>query len=218
MFETSSTPKETIVRTCLPVLLLLVAPIPGLISAGDEKVLLVDNFDGDGPKLGNSWETYADDNKLGTKLNPFVMEKGGSPKSGKGHAHFSGHMGKFKDPWPWALVELDFGADGPKDLSGYNSLRFYAKGDGKKYRVRLGRAAVEDYCHFEYAFVAPKEWTLITCAMDQFAQPKWGKQIAKGFKDVTSIGFMALAPGNDESFDLRFDDVEFVTGTPANKK
>ena len=126
-------------------------------------------------------------------------------------------MGKNKDPWPWALVELSWSDNGPKDMSSYTGLRFYAKGDGKKYRVRLGRAAVEDYCHFEYTFVAPKEWTLITAPLKEFTQPKWGKQIPRGFKDVTSVGFQALAPGDDENFDLRFTEVEFVTAAPAKK-
>ena len=112
----------------------------------------------------------------------------------------------------------NFGDDGPKDLSAYASLRFYAKGDGKKHRVRLGRSAVEDYCHFEYVFVAPKVWTRITAPLDEFKQPSWGKQIAPGFKDVTSLGFLALAPGDDEDFELRFTEVEFVAKTPAKGK
>src|SRR5207237_265779 len=149
---------------------------------GAEKVLVIEKFDGTGPKLGSSWETYHDDNNLGTKVNPFVIEKEGNPKGAKGHGHFSGHMGKSKDPWPWAVLDLAFNDDGPKDLSGYTALRFWVKGDGKKYRVRLGRVAVEDYCDFEYTFIAPKEWTLITAPLEQFTQPKWGKQVPRGFK------------------------------------
>jgi hypothetical protein len=198
-------------RNGLPLLLLFFVALPGM--AGEEKVLLVDNFDGSGPRLGTSWETYLDDNNLGTKVKPFVIVKEGSPKSAKGHGHFSGHMGKSKAPWPWAVLDLAFNDDGPKDLSGYQSLRFYARGDGKKYRVRLGRTAVVDYCDYEYTFVAPKEWTRIVAPLNEFAQPKWGKQVPRGFKDVTKIGFLALAPGDDEDFDLRFTQVEFVAKT-----
>jgi hypothetical protein len=201
-------------RTILPLLLLLIA-LPALSQAGDEKVLRVESFDGAGPKLGRAWETYIDENNLGTKINPFVILKEGSPKSSKGHGRFSGHIGKNQKPWPWAALDLAFGDDGPKDLSGYKSLRFYAKGDGKKHRVRLGRTAVEDYCDFEYTFVAPKEWTRITAPLGEFTQPKWGKQIPRGFKDVNKIGFLALAPGDDEDFDLRFTDVELVADASA---
>lgn len=196
-------------RKHLPMLLLLLAAAPGLALA-QEKNLPVENFDGTGPKLGAEWQTYLDEHKLGTKINPFAIVKDGSPKGSKGHGHFTGHIGTSKDPWPWASLELNFGDDGAKDLSAYASLRFYAKGDGKKHRVRLGRAAVEDYCHFEYTFVAPKEWTRITAPLDEFKQPSWGKQIARSFKDTTSLGFLALAPGDDEDFELRFTEVEFV--------
>ena len=202
-------------RKSLAVWLLL---FPALAWAGEEKTLPVDAFDGAGPKLGMEWQTYLDENNLGTKVNPFAVVKDGSPKGSKGHAHFSGHMGKSKDPWPWAALDLSFGDDGPKDLSAYTHLRFYAKGDGKKYRVRLGREAVKDYCEYEYTFVAPKEWTRITAPLAEFTQPKWGKQIPRGFKDVKLVGFLALAPGDDEDFELRFTAVEFVAKAAPKAK
>src|ERR1043166_6012447 len=82
---------------------------PALAIAGDEKTLLVEAFDGAGPKIGMSWETYIDDNKLGTTVKPFAVGKGGSPKGAKGHGHSAGHIGKSKDPWPWAVLDLAFG-------------------------------------------------------------------------------------------------------------
>jgi hypothetical protein len=194
----------------LPSFLLLITGLPTLAWAGDEKKLSVDAFDGIGPKLGASWEIYLDENNLGTKVNPFAIVKDGSPKGSTGHGHFSGHIGKNKEPWPWAALDLAFNDNTPIDLSAYTHLRFYAKGDGKKHRVRLGRDAVKDYCHYEFAFVAPKEWTRITAPLSDFAQPKWGKQIPRGYQDVTMLGFLALAPGNDEDFNLRFTEVEFV--------
>jgi hypothetical protein len=196
-----------------PILVLVL--IASGMRAGDVKTLPVEAFDGAGPKLGMDWQTYHDEHNLGTKVKPFVIVKDGSPKGSKGHGHFAGHMGKSKDPWPWAGVDLAFGDDAPKDLSAYTHLRFWAKGDGKKYRVRLGRDAVTDYCDFEYAFVAPKEWTPITAPLAEFTQPKWGKQVPRGFKDVKMLGFLALAPGDDEDFELRFTDLAFVSQPPA---
>ena len=190
-------------------LFLLVAMLPAFGGEG-EKTLLVDKVDGSGPKLGAGWETYIDENNLGTKINPFTHETTGNPQGAKGHGHFSGHVGKNKAPWSWAVVDLSFGDDAPKDLSAYKSLRFWAKGDGKKHRVRIGRVAVEDYCDFEQTFVAPKEWTRVTLPLAEFAQPKWGKQVERGFKDANKIGFMALATFDDEDFQLRFAEIEFV--------
>jgi hypothetical protein len=190
--------------------LLLLALIAAPLLAGDEKTLRVESFDGTGPKIGTEWQIYHDEHNLGTKVKPFAIFKDGSPKGAKGHGQFAGHMGKSKDPWPWAGVDLAFGDDAPKDVSAYTHLRFWAKGDGKKYRVRLGRDAVKDYCDYEYAFVVPKEWTRISAPLAEFTQPKWGKQIPRGFKDVKMLGFLALSPGDDEDFELRFTDVEFV--------
>jgi type 1 glutamine amidotransferase len=200
----------------LPVLILLVTAFPG--GAGEPKALVVDPFDGNGPKLGRSWEIFVDANNLGSKANVFDFVKEGNPPNSKGHGHFSGHVGKSVSPFPWVVLELDFQDDGPKDVSAYTSLRFWAKGDGKKHRARIGRAAIDDHCHFEYVFTAPKEWTQITAPLKEFAQPKWGKQIPQGYKDVTKVGFLALNTGNDEDFSLRIAGMEFVAQSADNAK
>ena len=197
--------------------LLSLFAFPALVWAAEDANLSVDNFDGSSA-IGATWEIYFDSNNLGTKLNPFGFEKG-SAKSDKGkHGHFYGHLGRNVDPWPYALVELPLSQEGPKDLSTFKAIRFHAKGDGKTYRVGLGRDAVKDHCQFQHPFTAPKEWTVIVCPLDKFAQPEWGKQIEKSFKDVTTVRFEAPAEGDDVDFDLRIDDVEFVTALPAAKK
>ena len=202
-----------------PVLLALlpVLALPALIWGAEGANLSVDNFDGSST-IGTTWEIYFDKNNLGTKVNPFGFENG-SAKSDKGkHGHFSGHLGRNMDPWPYAVAELTVDQNGPKDLSAYKAIRFHAKGDGKTYRVGLGRNAVTDHCQFQYSFTAPKEWTVIVCPLDKFAQPDWGKQIERSFKDVTTVRFEAPAEGDDVDFDLSFDDIEFVTTLPAVKK
>jgi Carbohydrate binding domain (family 11) len=203
-------------RKLIPLLSMLA--FPALIRAAQDSDLLVDDFNGGGPKIGKTWEIHCDSRNLGTKVNPFGIEKG-SARSDKGeHGHFSGHLGRKMYPWPYALVELAFSNDGPKDLSAFKAVRFYAKGNGKTYRVGLGRNAVTDHCHFEHSFTAPKEWTLIVCPLDEFVQPDWGIQIAKGFKDVISLRFEAPAGGDDEELDLHVDDVQFVNVVQAVKK
>ena len=146
-------------------------------SGGAEKTLTVERFDGASPKGGMGWKVYLDANNLGTKVKPFVIDKDGSPTGFNGHGHFSGFLGKAtaKGPWPWAVLELSLRDNGPQDLSVYNALRFHAKGDGKKYRVRLDRIAVTDNCHFECTFVVPREWTLLTVPFSQLKQPTWGQ-------------------------------------------
>jgi type 1 glutamine amidotransferase len=189
--------------------------VPCLAAAGEPKPLVVDPFDGNGPKLGRGWETYVDANNLGSKANAFEFVKEGSPPKHQGHGHFSGHVGKSKAPFPWISLDLEFHEDGPKDVTAFNSIRFQAKGDGKKHRIRIGREANPDHCYYEYIFTAPKEWTEIIAPFKDFVQPKWGKQIAREFKDVTKVGFLALAPGDDEDFTLRISGLEFAVASPA---
>jgi hypothetical protein len=197
--------------------LILAAMSSTRLLGGGPDSLLVDAFDG-GPKIGGSWEVYKDDNNLGTKVNPFAVEKDGNPTGSKGHGRFSGHIGKNMAPFPWAVLDLSWQDAGTKDLSEYKALRFWAKGDGKKHRARIGRAAVEDFCYPEAPFVAPKEWTRVTLALSDFRQPDWGKQVAAGFKDVKMVGFAALSPGDDEDFELRLAAIEFVKELPAKSK
>ena len=191
--------------------------LPALIWGAEDAKLLVDNFDGN-TTTGTTWEIFFDKNNLGTKVNPFGFETE-SAKSDKGkHGHFFGHLGRNMEPWPYAVAELKVDQNGPKDLSAYKAIRFHAKGDGKTYRVGLGRNAVTDHCQFQYSFTAPKEWTVIVCPLDKFAQPDWGQQIERSFKDVTTVRFEAPAEGDDVDFDLSFDDVEFIAILPAVKK
>ncbi len=197
-------------RTTVRLLVLAIA-LPAGAYAADEKVWLLDDFESTAPKTGSKWETHFDNNKLGTTLTPkpFVVAKDGSPKSPKGHAHISGHLGKDMEPWPFAFLRLYLNAKStPVDLSGAKSLRFYTKGDGRTYSVQLVRASIKDYAHFEYRFEAPKEWTLITIPFDKFTQPDWGQQVEKEFKDVTAVKFNAAT--RDADFDLHLDDVELV--------
>jgi len=125
-------------------------------------------------------------------------------------------MGKNKDPgpgrsWTWVSTTMAQG------FVGLHGLALYVKGDGKKYRVRLGRVAVEDYCDFEFTFVAPKEWTLITAPLDKFMQPS-GASSGPRLQGREQNRFPGPGPGNDEDFELRFTEVEFITEAPAKKK
>lgn len=192
--------------------------LPAMIWSTQDSNMLVDNFDGNEPRIGRTWVINSDKNKLGTKVNPFGIEKTSAKSETGNHGHFYGHVGRNMDPWPFALVELSINQNGPNDLSAFKAIRFYAKGDGKTYRVSLGRKAAKDHCHFQYSFTTNKDWTVFVCPLDEFAQPEWGVQIEKGFKDVISVRFEAPSGGDDEDFDLHFDDVEFLTTIPVLKK
>jgi chitinase len=178
--------------------------------AGDGPTLLVSDFENGSlqHKLGGAWESSFDLNKLGTVFKPSPLSTSGQGKGGSKYClRMYGHYGRNQAPWPYAEVLATLGN---ADISGYKSLRFAVKGDGKTYDVLLTRAAVRDYAHFRTSFKAPKEWTTVEVKFDDLKQPDWGHQLTKAWVDVAAIAFSPTAQFNDEDFDLSIDDIELV--------
>jgi hypothetical protein len=125
------------------------------ISSG--QTLLLDDFESSSSRAGQPWSASADSNNLGS-IATFAVEDGG--KVGKA-AHFTGKLGRNVAPWPWASLSTGVATGAKGDLSGIAAVRFWVKGDGKKYRLALAREAVTDYANFAKSFQAPKEWTQI---------------------------------------------------------
>jgi hypothetical protein len=195
---------------------LLAFMVSGQLFAGDS-LWKIDDFDGMQTGTGTGWWTGCDNNKLGTTLAPlpFAVEKGGSPSSPKACAHIKGHYGKNQAPWPYAQLSIALDpSNGPKDLKAFKGIQFYAKGDGKNYKVVIQKDSVKDYADYEYLFTAGKDWTLVTISFNQFSQPSWGKPVPPGFSDATVLKFCPSV--NDADFDLYIDDVAFVRD-PAQK-
>jgi peptidoglycan/xylan/chitin deacetylase (PgdA/CDA1 family) len=180
------------------------------IPAPDKAVLKVDDFESGSPAFGAGWFEGCDGNGV-TKLSPipFATLPGGSPQSPGHCAGMKGHMGPMQAPWPWALLALTLNADNkPVDLSAYKAIRFYTKGDGKAHTVALNKVSITDYADYQANFTSPADWTQVTIPFADFAQPNWGKQVEKNFKDVLKLSFSPNTPDGD--FDFKVDDVEFV--------
>lgn len=180
------------------------------VAAPAKDVLKVDDFESGSPAFGAGWFEGCDTNGV-TKLSPvpFATLPGGSPKSPGHCAGMKGHFGPMQAPWPWALLSLTLDAGNkPVDLSAYSSIRFYTQGDGKGHTVALNKVAVTDYADYQSVFTSPSAWTQVTIPFADFAQPTWGKQVDKNFKDVTKLSFSPNTPDGD--FDFKIDDVEFL--------
>ncbi len=180
------------------------------VAPPDKDVLKVDDFESGSPAYGGGWTEGCDSNGV-TKLSPtpFAPLPGGSPKTPGHCAGMKGHMGPMQAPWPWAILSENLDAGGkPVDLSAYRAIRFYTKGDGKTHSVALNKAAITDYADYQAGFVSPPDWTQVTIAFADFAQPNWGKQVEKKFNDVVKLSFSPNTP--DADFDFKIDDVEFL--------
>jgi len=172
------------------------------VSGGE--TLLLDDFESGTTKAGQPWSASADSNNLGSTAEYAVDDAG---KVGKG-AHFTGKLGRNVAPWPWASLSTGVAMGSKGDLSGVKAVRFWVKGDGKKYRLALAREAVTDYANFAKSFQAPKEWTQIEIPLDALRQADWGKKVDRAWNDVKSLEFAPLDAEQD--YDLHIDNVELV--------
>jgi hypothetical protein len=168
---------------------------------------VVEDFESANGRSGGFWYEF-DKNPLGTVANPkpFVLAKGGSPKSPGSAAHIWGTLGASRAPWSWVQLQVFLNrSKKAEDLSGFSSIRFHVKGDGGRYAITLVRKSVTDYDHFRYEFTAPKEWTEMQVPLASFHQLGWGKPIPFGLNDVE---FIQLSPtAAEQPFDVWFDDV-----------
>jgi hypothetical protein len=159
-----------------------------------------EDFESSSSKAGQPWSASADSNDLGSSAT-FAVEDAG--KIGKA-AHFTGDVA----PWPWASLSTSVAAGAKGDLSGIAAVRFWVKGDGKKYRPALAREAVTDYANFAKSFQTPKDWTQIEIAFAALRQAAWGRKVERTWIDVKSL---ELAPLDaEQDFDIRIDNVELV--------
>ena len=175
-------------------------------------VFLVDDFEGGASaKNGAVWIAEFDKHNMGTKITPFpfASSPGGSSTSPGNAGHISGHLGPSRAPWPYAVLSIDLNTPArPVDLTQFKALEFWAKGDGKNYRVQLSKASVADWSHPQHEFKPTKNWSKLSLPLSKFAQPSWGVKVGNTANDVNSIVFGAM--DGDQDFDLWIDDVTFV--------
>jgi hypothetical protein len=168
------------------------------------KEMLVDDFEGEKAKNGESWATACDSSMLGTIVQPlpFVASTGGSPQSPGHSGRIHGHLGAGKAPWPWAFMALNLSDN---DLRAYHGISFYVKGNGGPLRVQLLKGAVKDFAHFSVETATTRSWKKVNLAFSDFKQPAWAKAVPAVFDDVEKITF---GPSTmDADFDFQIDDL-----------
>ncbi|TKJ32111.1 hypothetical protein CEE39_06305, partial [bacterium (candidate division B38) B3_B38] len=73
------------------------------------------------------------------------------------------------------------------DVSRYKEIQFYAKGDGKQYRVVFATLAVTDFDDFSHLFTAREDWQLVKIPLAELRQMGFGKRVKWTGRDVTSL-------------------------------
>jgi imidazolonepropionase-like amidohydrolase len=148
--------------------------------------------------FGAGWSTSTDAMMGGTSTVEMKVVSGGAHGS-NGALGIAGEIKTgFAYPWAGAMFSPGTAQFVPVNASATPGIRFWAKGDGKSYRVMLftqssGRIPLMQN------FVAPAEWTQITLPFSAF-------QGADG-KGLMAILFSGTAPG---PYSFAVDDVELV--------
>lgn len=123
--------------------------------------------------------------------------------------------GVVTDALSWAHVGIGYvfrqGRE-PIDVSSAESVAFWAKGDGKQYRVKLESASVKDNDYHGLTFTTSPDWQLIRIPFSQLAQEGWGQPIAWTGRDIHTISFVTVGRPH-ESVHLLVDRICFVQPT-----
>jgi chitinase len=183
-------------------------PLRGKAVPFDGGKLLLADFEGElVHALGGGFSASFDKNGLGTVFNPDppVWSEGG--KNGQRAWHTWGHYGKSRAPWPYAALIASFA---PTDFQPVEAIRFWVKGNGKRYALALQRSSVHDYAFPVATFDAPSDWTQVVLKTSELKQPDWGQKVSGPFSDATGLSFGPSAQFNDEAFELWIDDVELL--------
>jgi hypothetical protein len=105
----------------------------------------------------------------------------------------------------------------PVDVSGYQALTFWAKGDGKSYRVNIETDSVDDYDYPQFVFTPPDgEWRQSVIPLSLFKQQGWGKPVPFTATDVKSVAWLSMGPHCDDAVELAIDQVAFSNSTLIN--
>jgi hypothetical protein len=163
--------------------------------------------------VDTSWQVFTDETvggKSSAQISIVPLGAGGS----KGAMRLSG---KLTPDFQWggfvgARASLQKG-DSPKDMSAFTGVQFYARGDGKKYRVLLSKENVRDGNHFYMEFTAGPEWTLIRAPFSKLGQsPYFGTQVSWSADNLKGLGFLAMGEqGATADVALEVDNISFYS-------
>ncbi len=145
------------------------------------------------------WYTYRD--SLGT-VSSGAKQAGGSPLTPGGCFYSSGTL----TAGGYCGIGTNLSSGAYVDLSGYLGLRFYVKGDGKQYDVRISTESFIDAGannYYQYTFTASPAWTYIEIPLASFTQPG-GAARPFDYNEAKDILWAA-----DKTYNIYIDDVAF---------
>ncbi|NJK28466.1 MAG: hypothetical protein HC925_08440 [Coleofasciculaceae cyanobacterium SM2_3_26] len=188
------------------------------VSERQYAAVLVDDFE-DGNRFNEfrgTWFTYSDRSYNGTSqvipesYSRFEPVESGAPGSQRS-ARITGKVSTDYDRGFVGIgTELNAPND-PVDISNYDGIVFWARGDGKTYRLKLRSTAVPDEDDYGYNFTPTAEWRQYVIPFKKLRQEGWGKSIRRrrALQQVTGIHWETIGQPH-QSIDLSIDDISFT--------
>lgn len=170
--------------------------------------------------LSGSWYTYNDANDGGTStIKPAPAEKFSKDSPGRtGNGRIVSVKGSVTTVFQWGYVGVGTMLDRDRksfDLNGCKGLRFWYKGDGKAYRIKLVSKHPDfknggSDNHYGAEFTTGSGWQKFEMDFSNFTQePYWGSKVEqdKAFSEVTDIQWQTKGQPYD-SVELALDGIE----------
>jgi hypothetical protein len=157
--------------------------------------------------FGTRWEAYTDASQGGKSTVRIDVVDGGGAGTSRAMRITGQITADFR--YGFAGAGVLFGGEEGIDLRRFEGLRFYARGDGGRYEIRLMTAAVKDHNEFAKLFSASSDWTLIEVPFSALAQSAWwGSTVRWTGSDITGLSFSS-AGGPQRNYSLEVDEVSF---------
>jgi len=139
-------------------------------------------------------------------------------EKGKGACNSDGFLrisGKVTTSYPFGFVGcgLSFTSDRQAiDISQFKGIKFWARGNGVNFLVRLESPIIKDYAYHGCEFFADNDWEEFIIPYDDFRQPSWKSKpvyLKEILKAVTSIQWETNSRPMEKYF-LCLDNIEFI--------
>lgn len=132
-------------------------------------------------EFGGTWFTYSDRAEGGDSR--VVPSRVFQPRSGGvGESRLIAQItGEVTDTYPDGYIgigmDLNNSNQNPRDLTQYDAISFWAKGDGKPYRFKIYSAKTPDYDDYGYNFTPTQQWKHFVIDFSELEQEGWGTPV-----------------------------------------
>jgi len=180
-----------------------------------DRIGMISDFENTGmhTPFGTDWREVNDKAGGGVSTADAEIVAGGA--NGTRHAlHVHGKVSVGDYLFPMGGVGLPLGPvkdhiPKPVDISKYKGVQFWAKGDGKRYMLRVADEDVKDYNFHHYQFTTTADWQLVRIPFAELKQFDWGQRVGLTGHQVSSFLITNYSPPGEDfgTFEIFVDEI-----------